>query len=204
MNLRQRVKQLLGMCGHALTASVHQRLDTLERNAEAIEVHLNSLEEGQASLLHAAIHSVETLHSIATPKLVDAGQSPEALLIAFLYSYIPSSKGSGTGPAAEWLTSSGFEIVDLEDRDAGIVCLELTQPFEPEVRHMRANGYPWFLVLYRSGKDSECHAGYYANQTAAIPGANGTALFFREYRVFAEGLGWCAASLPAAFFRPDV
>ena len=188
------------MCGHAMNATVHQRLDTLERNAEAVETHLNSLEEGQASLLHAAIHSVETLHSIARPKLVDVAQAAEALLIAFLYSYVPSRKAAGTGNAAEWLTAGGFEIVDLQDSDAGIACLERNEPFEPQVRQMRADGYPWFLVLYRSGDG----AGYYANQTTAIPGASGTALFFREYPVFAEGLGWCAASLPVAHFRPEV
>ncbi len=200
MNLRQSFRHFLQMFGHAMNGGVHQRLDTLERNAEAIEIHLNSLEEGQASLLQAAIHSVETLHSITRPKLVDTSQSAEALLIAHLYSYVPARKAAGSSTAFESLTAAGFEIVELEDCDAGFACVDLERPFDPQVRRMRASGYPWHLVLYRS----EQGAGYYANQSAAIPDAKGTALFFREYKVFAEGLGWCSACLPAANFRPEV
>lgn len=200
MNLRRNVKQFLRMCGHAMTSSVHERLDSIERGMEGIEIHLNSLEEGQASLLQAAIHSIETLHSMAKHKLVETAQCPEAALVGFLYSYLPLRKAAAlAAKPEEWLTANGFEICPVEDGGAGLACAELDAQFEALVRGMRARGYPWQLVLYRS----ETGVAYYANPSAMPPGALGAAFFFREYNVFAQALGWCAAALPAAYARAN-
>ena len=77
MSLRTSVRQFLRMCGHAMTSTVHGRLDSLERGVEGIENHLNTLEEGQTALLQAAIHSIETLHVMAERTVVDTAKSPK-------------------------------------------------------------------------------------------------------------------------------
>ena len=201
MNLRRNVKQFLRMCGHAMTSSVHERLDSVERRMEGIEVHLDSLDAGQTSLLQAAIHSMETLHSMSNHKLVDTAECPEAALIGFLYSYLPSRKAAAlSSKPGEWLTATGFAAGAVEEGDAGLACAELDDQFEELVLSMRARGYPWHVVVYQA----ESGIGYYANQIRITPGARGTAFFFREYSVFAQALGWCAATLPATYFRPRI
>jgi len=201
MNLRRSVKQFLRMCGHAMTSTVHERLDSLERSAEAIEIHLNSLEEGQASLLQAAIHSIETLHCMANRRVVETTGDPEAALIGFLYSYLPSQKAAElSAKPGNWLTASGYEIRAVEEEDVGLACAEWDEHLDELVGRMRALGYRWHLVLYQANAG----IGYFANQSARVPGAVGTVLFFREYGVFAHALGWCAAALPATYFRPNI
>ena len=82
MSLRDRAKQLLRMCGHVLTGTVHDRLNVLEQ-----------LVETDAALLQASIHVVENLHALAGRTIVEGDachSSPEAALTAFLYSQIPA------------------------------------------------------------------------------------------------------------------
>jgi hypothetical protein len=70
MNLRDRAKQALRMCGHALTSTVHDRLDVLER-----ELRIAKLVETNTALLEASIHVVENLHALAGRTIVETEPS---------------------------------------------------------------------------------------------------------------------------------
>jgi FkbM family methyltransferase len=64
MSLREQVKQLLRMCGHAFVRTVHERLDVLERQDNDLGLQIASLAETQGALLQASIHVVENLHQV--------------------------------------------------------------------------------------------------------------------------------------------
>jgi hypothetical protein len=53
------VKQLLRMCGHAATVTVHERLDHFERQLDDLSLRVASLAESQEALLRASIYLVE-------------------------------------------------------------------------------------------------------------------------------------------------
>jgi hypothetical protein len=116
MGLRDRAKQALRMCGHALTSTVHDRLDVLER-----ELRIAKLVETNEALLQASIHTVENLHALAGQTIVETEPSPisaETALMAFLYSHVPARTAvemDGADQArTEALLRAGYEVYALE------------------------------------------------------------------------------------------
>ena len=59
MDLRNRIKNLLRMCGHAFVGTVHIRLDSLEHQLSSLHAQNVNIAATQTALLQAAIHSVE-------------------------------------------------------------------------------------------------------------------------------------------------
>jgi hypothetical protein len=123
MNLRDRAKHVLRMCGHALTVTVHDRLQELERELQAtqLELRIAKLVETNTALLEASIHVVENLHALAGRTIVETEPSDvsvEAALMAFLYSHVPSrvaiSINSGDQKRAEALLRAGYDVYALE------------------------------------------------------------------------------------------
>jgi len=127
MSLRDRAKQVLRMCGHALTSTVHDRLDVVERELQAhkIELQQAKLPETHAALLQGSIHIVENLHALAGRTIVETEPShisAEAALMAFLYSHVPAraaietltESANGTRERNAALLRAGYEVYALE------------------------------------------------------------------------------------------
>jgi len=117
MNIRIGVRDLLRQCGHAITNTVHERLDAIERRLDQLEKsqprwpsHIETprsetqrietriemtparQSETDAALLQASIHIIENLHALAGRTVVEPGaahETPEAAMAAFLYSHVP-------------------------------------------------------------------------------------------------------------------
>ncbi len=191
MDLRNRVKHLLKMCGHAFFSTIHERLDALERQARNA-----SFPETQAALLQASIHTVEKLHELTDHVVVDSGfNDSEVSLMEFLYSYLPTRRVVLVGVidcrVPDWLEVS-------EDGDLAIAGFR--GRLEGVVAEMRSRGYPWHIVLYRiPGSD---RVGYYSNYAHAVPDSWGNVFFFRDYGVFAQAQDWCSAVLRRTYFKP--
>ncbi len=126
MSLKDRAKQWLRMCGHALTSTVHDRLDVLER-----ELRIAKLVETNAALLEASIHVVENLHALAGRTVVatePSDVSVEAALMALLYSHVPSrvainilvNDGGSDRERTEALLDAGYEVYALEAGELAI------------------------------------------------------------------------------------
>ena len=64
MDLRNHVKQLLRMCGHATVSTVHERLDSVDRQLEHILAQNVHSAQNQTALLQSAVHLVEALPQI--------------------------------------------------------------------------------------------------------------------------------------------
>lgn len=71
MNLRNRVKQLLKMCGHAFVGTVHDRLNDVDRELSQIASQLgdlkaaaDSLAEADGALLQSGIRTIEGLKDV--------------------------------------------------------------------------------------------------------------------------------------------
>jgi hypothetical protein len=116
MSLKDRAKQWLRMCGHALTSTVHDRMDVLER-----ELRIAKLVETNTALLEASIHVVENLHALAGRTIVETEPSEvsvEASLMAFLYSHVPSRLAiciaGSDRERTEALLRAGYEVYGLE------------------------------------------------------------------------------------------
>jgi hypothetical protein len=120
MSFRDRAKQVLRMCGHALTSTVHDRLDVLER-----ELRSAKLAETNTALLEASIHVVENLHALAGRTIVEtewSDISAEAALLAFLYSHVAGrvaihtsvNDAGGDGERTDELLDAGFQVYALE------------------------------------------------------------------------------------------
>jgi hypothetical protein len=132
MDIRNHVKQLLRMCGHAFVRTVHERLDEIERQGNDMSVQTASLAETQSALLQASIHVVESLHrvqAVLNEELVRQvyvetndfeSTDPEAGLMSFLYSCLPERKaivvGAHVGDISECLLRSGYEVYAFESR----------------------------------------------------------------------------------------
>lgn len=61
MSLRNQVKQLLKMCGHAFVGTIHERLNHTDRQLDIVIDQNNRLARAQTALLQSSIHIVETL-----------------------------------------------------------------------------------------------------------------------------------------------
>jgi hypothetical protein len=120
MGFRDRAKQALRMCGHALTSTVHDRLDVLER-----ELRIAKLAETNTALLEASIHVVENLHALAGRTIIEtelSDISAEAALMAFLYSHVAGRVAISTSVNNEGgdrertneLLDAGYQVYALE------------------------------------------------------------------------------------------
>lgn len=92
MSIRVGVRDFLRHCGHALTNTVHERFDALERRMDRLEPFIT---DAQTSLVQASIHIIENLHALAGRAVIETGDangagSAERALAAFLYSYVPN------------------------------------------------------------------------------------------------------------------
>jgi FkbM family methyltransferase len=61
MKIRDRLKRILNMCGHAMTISVHNRLDRMEARLGELRAQNVELAENHNAILQTAIHTVEGL-----------------------------------------------------------------------------------------------------------------------------------------------
>jgi FkbM family methyltransferase len=61
MDLRNRVKNLLRMCGHAVVSTVHERLDGIERMLQHIQGQNTHIAEMQTAILQSGVHLVENM-----------------------------------------------------------------------------------------------------------------------------------------------
>jgi hypothetical protein len=61
MSIRERVKRILNMCGHALNISVHERLDRIEACLSELRAQNIELAENHTAILQSAIHMIEAL-----------------------------------------------------------------------------------------------------------------------------------------------
>jgi FkbM family methyltransferase len=68
------------------------------------------------------------------------------------------------------------------------------------VEEMRQRNYHWHIVVYHVwGSDG---AAYYSNYAQSVDKSWGNVFFFQDYKVFAQALQWCSATLPATYFAP--
>jgi hypothetical protein len=132
MNIRNGVRDLLRLCGHALTSTVHERLDAIERRLDQLEKSQPQApprsetprsetpprdtppRETETALLQASIHIIENLHALAGRVVVETGAgygSPEAGMAAFLYSHVPHRTAIEThGRTNLALAEAGYEV----------------------------------------------------------------------------------------------
>lgn len=75
VTLREQVKHLLRMCGHAFSGTVHARLDALQQEISDLNLRITSVAESQEALLRATIYLVEELKTRA-PATPPPGGSP--------------------------------------------------------------------------------------------------------------------------------
>lgn len=179
MSLRDRAKQVLRMCGHALSSTVHDRLDVLERELQATKLELRAakLAETHAALLEASIHIVENLHALAGRTIVEtepSAISAEAALMAFLYSHVAARAAvevavepvsainidGGDRERTEALLRAGYEVYALEaGQSAG----------EPVMARMNGGASNGSGVSGPSGVAVETLLGSPAAVTGAMP-----------------------------------
>jgi len=200
MSIRESVKHFLRMCGHAASSTIHERLDVLDQ-----ELGGANLAETQAALLQAAIHSAERLDQLTNYTLVDTNgepaQCPEAGLIDFLCSYIPSRKtlDLGAGDAvSQCLNANGYEVHVDHCAETAMAIASIDRS-ETLPREMKSRGFPWSLVVYRLPQSDR--VGFYANASRVAPNGGGSIFFFRDYDLFAQALNWCSAVLVRTYFR---
>ena len=230
MGFRNAVKRILRMCGHAMVSTVHERLDRMERELEDIA-------QGHTALLQSNIHLVETIPQLRAeiqalrPIRVEVSTSPEAGLMGFLYSYLPSRGalviGAQTKSVSEDLLSSGYEVYavepDVVPGDASLVRIGAGETGLEVIRkmgghrypvvvvglsglselagEMRGRGYSWFIVLYRASGQDV--TSFFCNQDVEVPGSSGDAFFFDDREMFRKAQEWCSAVLPRTYFKPS-
>lgn len=123
MNIRENIKHLLRMFGHALISTLHDRLGYLEQQVRTLNTQNVNLAETQATLLEATIHALEILQrpndqSTAVEISSSRHSSPEGGLLEFLYSYLPTRKvldiGAHVGDISECLLNAGYEVYAVE------------------------------------------------------------------------------------------
>ena len=125
MSIRNGVKQLLKMCGHALVSTVHERLNRTDWQLDLVIDQNNRLAHTQTALLESSIQFAETLQQwqqrqqeVAVEESGYGFQNPETGLMAFLYSFLPSRValdiGAHTGEVSERLLDAGYEVYAFE------------------------------------------------------------------------------------------
>src|SRR5258705_7383357 len=64
MDVRRHFKQLLRMCGHAIVSTVHERLNSLDRQLTDILDQNTHIAQTQTALLQSGVYLVENLPQI--------------------------------------------------------------------------------------------------------------------------------------------
>ena len=137
MNLRNRVKQLLRMCGHAFVGTVHDHLNDVDRQLSQIASQISDLRavtdnlaKADGALLQGGIRTINLIETLTwmldneVPRqvCVEAGEygftNPEVGLLSFLYSYLPGHAaldiGANHGNVSEPLLKAGYEVYAFE------------------------------------------------------------------------------------------
>ncbi|MCP5110389.1 MAG: hypothetical protein GY953_06100, partial [bacterium] len=127
MNLRDRVKHILKILGHAMGLSLHERLDHVDRQLGVVVEQNNALARTQTALLQGTIHLTENPPGAATAGsvVVESEASPDELshpeigLIEFLYTYLPARTAvDAAGCDSEFaghLRAAGYDVRAAED-----------------------------------------------------------------------------------------
>lgn len=208
------IKRILRMCGHALTVTVHERLETIEQRSA----------ETDNALLQASIRMAERIPLSAAHVVVEGeGVAPAwQRLIVYLYSHMKSRRAVLNGDASADLTrvlkAAGFEVSltgtgstglwvglqtnarpELQEPAPEVVVLPVGSQFAEVVDQMRKYEYHWYLVM-RSTSDGPV-GSFYANYPLVLGGAESHAFFFRDRQVFSEAQSWSAALLKRVYFR---
>lgn len=218
MSLLSELKQVFRMCGHALSITVHERLDVMEQR----------LAETDNALLQASVRMAERVQQGARYQIIETHEAqlldPGLALAAWLYSYLPSRKAVVAGASAEALLAAlaqaGYETCsvapgtpwpedaslalldstcDLGGVQSAVVVTELPDDLGRVAAVLRRQGYFWHLVLYQQ---EASEPGYYANSTHVVDHVQGRVFFFRDAGLFARAEAWCAALLSRTYFRP--
>lgn len=77
--LKNRVKQILRMCGHAAVITVHDRLNTMDQQISGIIEQNTSLARTQTALLQSSTHVVEALQRVQTDLSHQAAEVRQAI-----------------------------------------------------------------------------------------------------------------------------
>jgi hypothetical protein len=225
------IKRILKMCGHAFTATVHERLDTLEQRSA----------ETDNALLQASLRIAERMQEGASHTVAEISPQGPPLaawvrLIEYLYSYLPSRRAALLGETlvsgrtlAAVLDKTGYETTTCQPEepildDLGVlvsgaalelahlnaarlpamVVTEAPEALDQLVREMSGRRYFWYLVVNGdAAKDGSAQsvASFYANYAVRVPGATAHVFFFRDRETFVEARSWCAALLRRTYFR---
>lgn len=154
MGLKESVKHLLRMCGHAMVSTIHDRLN-------AIEYELKEIASSQTALLQSNIHILETLPQLRQAIYVDpsdaAPANAETALMSFLYSFLGTrgavDVGAQTGEVAERLLKTGYEVYAIEPHalSYGTLCSRLKTYPSFRALDIQLNGVHTLADLHREG-----------------------------------------------------
>ena len=218
MSFLSGLKHVFRMCGHALSVTVHERLDVIEQRRA----------ETDNALLQASVRLAERVRQGARYTVIETQEAglldPGLALAVWLYSHLPSRKTVAAGEHSEALLArlaqAGYETCSVAAGDAWpeevslalldstgdlnglrstVVVTDLPNDLGRVVTALRGQAYFWHLVLYQQEAGEP---GYYANSTQAVDHVRGRVFFFRDPVVFARAEAWCAAVLNRTFFRP--
>jgi len=122
MRIRNEIKRLLRMCGHAFVGTVHDRLNHTDWQLDVVIEQNNRLAETQTALLEASIQLVEAAgirrYEVAVEQADYELENPEVGLMAFLYTFLPQPRaldiGAHLGEVSERLLEAGFEVCAFE------------------------------------------------------------------------------------------
>lgn len=151
------IKHVFRMCGHALTITVHDRLDALSAEVRALQAA--KILETDAALLQASIHIIENLHSLAGRTVVETSairKAPEASLVEFLYSHVPSRAAieiNSRGEIGAALKHAGYDVHALGASRNGTKPMASRNGHGPAIGLMTMGGNP--LSSIREHGDQE-------------------------------------------------
>jgi hypothetical protein len=229
MSLKEQVKHGLNMVGHALLKTIHVRLDDIEKQtAENQSVLLQSaihmveglhevnrntfIDTNEFNFLHPEFVLLQHLYSyLPARRIAGTGERFGELRskleeVGFETIAAPSLSDLQKAIEPGWVAYVSAEMTHPEfpktgGRDCPVVAAMFRESFSESVfQGLRANGYPWHIVLYRTaGRDDY---SFYANYGQCLDMTRGTILFFRDHVLFTHALEWCCATLPRTFFSP--
>lgn len=218
MSLLSGLKHVFRMCGHALSITVHERLDVMEQRRA----------ETDNALLQASVRLAERVREGARYTVIETPEAglldPGLALAVWLYSHLPSRKAVAAGARAEVLLAAlaqaGYETCsvapgaawpeeaalalldstgDLRGLRGTVVVTDLPDDLLRVATVLRGQGYFWHLALYQQEVGEP---GYYVNYTYTVDHVQGRVFFFRDPVIFAQAEAWCAAVLNRTYFQP--
>jgi hypothetical protein len=221
MALLAGIKKILKMCGHALTITVHDRLESLEQR-QALTDNV---------LLRASLRLAEQVRRCGPYEVAPSEDprnfDPALALARYLYSVFPSHGTAEIGCGeANWtneLSAMGYSVKSASPAEGGerlavvrvcgsieagnldasrpsVVVADLEAVAADRAAAMRTLGYRWHLVVERPQAGN---AGrFYANYAVILPEWGGNAIFFRDHATFLYALRWCEAVLRQVYFGP--